>query len=69
MRFNFHTIPHSHFLISVFMPTPLFPSSARKTPQGHKVIHVPEPICDTSGHCRTHAKCTMNFDEVVGEII
>lgn len=32
MRFNFHTIPHSHFLISVFMPTPLFSPSASSSP-------------------------------------
>jgi hypothetical protein len=37
-------------------------------PEGHKVIHFPESIRDASGHSRGHAKCTMNFDEVVGEI-
>ena len=38
-------------------------------PKGHKLIHVPQPICDASGHRRAHAQCTMNLDEVVSEII
>jgi hypothetical protein len=38
-------------------------------PEGYEVIYLPEPIRNASGHCWTHAKCTVNFDEVVGEII
>src|SRR5664279_4643923 len=38
-------------------------------PQGYKVGHVPQPICDASGHRWSPANCTMNLDEVVGEII
>src|ERR1019366_4834561 len=37
-------------------------------PQSHEVIHVPQSICHASSHCRTHAQCTMNLDEVVSEI-
>ena len=28
-----------------------------------------KPICHATGHGRTHAERTMNFDEVVGEIV
>jgi|SRR5271166_1983157 len=38
-------------------------------PESYKIIHIPDPICDASGHGRGHAKCTMNLDEIVGEII
>jgi hypothetical protein len=38
-------------------------------PKGNKVIYIPEPIRDASGHGRGHAKCTMNLDEVIGEIV
>jgi hypothetical protein len=34
-------------------------------PEGNQVLYAPEPIRDASGHGRGHAKCTMNFDEVV----
>jgi hypothetical protein len=30
-------------------------------PESHEVIHVPQAVGDASGHCRTHAKCTMKF--------
>ena len=49
---------------------PLFPrSAARRLPEGYKVIHFPEPIRHASGHSWGHAECTMNLDEVVGEIV
>src|SRR5207237_8410170 len=38
-------------------------------PESHQVLDTPEPICYASRHCWTHAKCTMDFYEVVGEII
>jgi len=38
-------------------------------PQGHKISHVPQSICNASGHCWSYAQCTMNLDEVVREII
>jgi hypothetical protein len=38
-------------------------------PEGYQILHAPQPIRDASGHSRGHAKCTMNFDEVVGKII
>ena len=38
-------------------------------PKGYQIFHAPEPICNTRSHGRTHAECTMNFDEVVGEIV
>src|SRR5271170_3236753 len=38
-------------------------------PEGYWIIYVPESIRYTSGHSWRHAKCTMNFDEVVREII
>jgi hypothetical protein len=34
------------------------------SPEGNQILYAPEPICDASGHCRTHAKCTTDFDEV-----
>jgi hypothetical protein len=37
-------------------------------PEGNKVIHIPESVCNASGHGWGHAECTMDFDEVVGEI-
>jgi len=47
----------------------LFPASAaRKFLEGRKIITSGE-ICDTSCHSRTHAKCTMNLDELVCEMI
>jgi hypothetical protein len=41
----------------------LFPTSARRLPQGYQVCHVPRPICNARCHRWTHAKCTMNLDE------
>ena len=38
-------------------------------PEGYKVIYIPEPIRHASGHCWRHAKCTVDFDEVVNEIV
>jgi hypothetical protein len=38
-------------------------------PEGYKIIHIPEAIRNVSGHRGRHAKCTMNFCEVVGEIV
>ena len=38
-------------------------------PEGYKIIHIPESIRHASSYRRRHAKCTMNLDEVVGEII
>ena len=37
-------------------------------PEGYQIFYAPQPICDASGHCRRHAQCTMNLDEVVSEI-
>jgi hypothetical protein len=38
-------------------------------PKGNQVFYAPEPICNASRHCRTHSQCTVNLDEIVGEII
>jgi hypothetical protein len=38
-------------------------------PEGYKIIYVPEPIWSRQGHRWRRAKCTMNFNEVVREII
>jgi hypothetical protein len=38
-------------------------------PEGYKIFDAPEPICDASGHGWRQAKCTMNLDEIVGEIV
>jgi hypothetical protein len=38
-------------------------------PEGNQIRNFPEPIRDASGHSWGHAKCTVNLDEVVGEII
>jgi hypothetical protein len=35
----------------------------------NQIRNSPEPIRDASGHSWGHAKCTVNLDEVVGEII
>jgi hypothetical protein len=46
-------------------PPPLFVGF----PEGYQVLYAPQPICNASGHCRGRAKCTMNLDEIVGEIV
>jgi hypothetical protein len=38
-------------------------------PQRHEIGHVTKPICNTSGHRRSHAKVTMKLDEIVRSII
>src|SRR5579859_2317791 len=38
-------------------------------PEGNQILYAPKPIRHASSHCWTHPKCTMNFDEVVGEIV
>jgi hypothetical protein len=38
-------------------------------PVGYQILYTPQPICDASGHGRGRAKCTMNLDEIVGEIV
>ena len=38
-------------------------------PEGYQVLYAPESIRNASGHRGRHAKCTMNFCEVVDEIV
>lgn len=38
-------------------------------PEGNQILYTPQPIRDVRGHCRGHAQCTVNLDEVVAEII
>jgi hypothetical protein len=38
-------------------------------PEGNQILYAPQTICDASGHCGGRAKCTMDFDEVVSEIV
>jgi hypothetical protein len=45
------------------------PSTVRRLPEGYQVFYAPQPICYDSRHSRGRAKCTMNLDEVVAEII
>jgi len=47
------------------MLTPLFLGF----PEGNQIFCALQPIRCTSGHGRGRAKCTLNLDEVVGEII
>ena len=38
-------------------------------PEGNQILYTPQPIRHASGHGWRRAKCTMNLDEIVGEII
>src|ERR1700692_2161521 len=37
--------------------------------EGNQILNAPKPIRNASGHRPLHAKCTMDFDEVVCEIV
>jgi hypothetical protein len=45
-----------------------FPSAVRRLPDGNQILHATEPIRDASRHRRGKATCTVNLDEIVGEI-
>jgi hypothetical protein len=61
--FALSLVSHARFLCRSFRPLLVL------FPQCNQVSHFPQPICDARGHRWTRAKCTMNLDEVVGEII
>jgi hypothetical protein len=55
---------HRHVGTSVILRPPLFVGF----PEGYDILYAPRPIRYASGHSRGRAKCTMNLDEIVGEI-
>jgi hypothetical protein len=63
-----HSQSHAHVILHVlrrsFRP-PLFVGF----PESNQVLYAPQPIRYASGHSWGHAKCTMDLDEVVGEIV
>jgi hypothetical protein len=62
---------NAHHRPKIRIKVPVFPPSAVRTLSGEQPnsYTLPRPIRHASGHGRGHAKCTMNFDEVVGEIV
>jgi len=63
-RDAYHSSKSDGFMLPLF-PPPLLVGF----PEGYQVLYAPEPICHASSHSRAHSQCTVNLDEVVGEII